>query len=263
MLGFTPLASTPLSIPTPPQEVWFFSYFTGSSVYTPLATKVVSFISSATVATDTPVLLVIRPVDMISYLTVESITPIFILTKIVEMISYLSTGSLQSAKIVSTDGTEELDLDDDGVVWVVNTDTGASSQYEQYGFNSFFKRDGISYGVADDGIYKLEGDDDEGASISALVNFGKSNFGVSFKKKVPYFYIGIGSDDLMYLKCNVDGSEYIYEMRSSSTAVKNHRVDPGKGLEGNYWNLELINKEGADFVIATVQFKPLISSRRI
>ncbi len=262
MLGFNTPASLPVSTPAP-QEIDFFSYFTGSSVYTPLATKLVTFISSATVATDTPINLAIRPVDIISYLTIESVTPTFVITRVVELISYMNVGSLQSVKIVATDGTEELDLDDDGMVWVVNTETGASSQYEQYGFNSFFKRDGISYGVADDGIYKLDGDDDEGANISALVNFGKSDFGISFKKKVPYFYIGIGSDGLMFLKCDVDGSEYIYEMRSSSTDMKNHRVDVGKGFEGTYWNTTLLNKEGADFVIATVQFKPLISSRRI
>jgi hypothetical protein len=270
MLGFQPLDALPISTEPPPQWVWFYSYLTVASEQNVNGIHVVSFISSATINTEAPVLLVIKPVDFISYLTIENPSWTFILTRIVEMISYMNIGSLQSAVIGETSPSAPSDppvfrpdLDTEGRVWVVNTDTGASSQYEQYGFNSFFKRDGISYGIANDGIYKLDGDDDAGVDISALVNFGKSNFGITHKKKAPYIYVGIGSDGLMYLKCNVDGSEYVYTMRSSSTAVKNHRFDTGKGLEGTYWNLELMNKEGADFVIASVQFQPLISSRRI
>ena len=232
----------------------------GSTISTELIMSVV-FISNGTIS-DTMSLTRIQAVEFLSQL-VQSDTMTVLGTFSLEMLSTMTAESRRSESVIGIDGVGSLDLDDSGAVWVVNTETSASSQYEKYGFNSFFVRGGVSYGVANDGIYKLTGDDDVGLDIESFINFGRSNFGTSFMKKTPYVYVGIGSNGTMYLKVDVDGSENIYEMRSSSESIKNHRVDPGKGLEGNYWNFILMNKEGANFVIDTVQFKPLISSRRI
>jgi len=178
-------------------------------------------------------------------------------------IDTLTAQSHNSQNVITATGVTTPDLNSEGMVWVVNIDTGASSQYEDYGFNSFFNRGGETYGVASDGIYRLDGDDDVGINIEALAEFGKSDFGASFKRKIPYVYLGIGSSGSMYLKVNSDGEEYVYEMRNNSETMENHRVDVGKGLEGNYWNFTLINKNGSDFDMDTIQFEPIISSRRI
>jgi hypothetical protein len=41
------------------------------------------------------------------------------------------------------------------------------------------------------------------------------------------------------------------------------RVDIGRGLRSNYWNFELMNREGADFEIDTIKFMPIVLERRI
>lgn len=155
------------------------------------------------------------------------------------------------------------DLYENGVVWVVNTSNTASSQYEQYGFNSFFTRDGKAYGVANDGIYLLEGNTDNGTMIEALAEMGRSNFGSPQMKRVTNVYLGVDSDKTMYLKVNADNQEYIYEMRNNSEDINNKRVDIGRGLKGNYWNMTLLNRDGADFKLASVVFEPIPLSRKI
>lgn len=221
----------------------------------------VLFISDG-VLTDFQTLTRIQAVEFVQELVASDFMTV-LGTFTTEMLSTLHAESIRSETVVGIGGIEAPDLDESGAVWVVNIDTGASGQYEKYGFNSFIQRDGKYYGVANDGIFELTGDDDAGINIDALVDFGKSNLGTSYHKKVPYVYIGVGSNGTLYLKVDADGAEYIYEMRSSSESLSNHRVDPGKGLEGAYWNFTLMNKDGESFTLDTIRFQPLISSRRI
>lgn len=150
-----------------------------------------------------------------------------------------------------------------GSVWVVNVDTAAAWRYEGYGFNSFFKRDESYYGVAEDGVYLLEGDDDAGADIDARLDTGRSNFGESKTKTLPSVYLAVASEDAMVLRVEADGQEYFYEARSSSADLKNHRVDVGRGLEGAHWSFSVLNKDGADFDLASLEFVPIVNKRRI
>jgi hypothetical protein len=166
--------------------------------------------------------------------------------------------SLQSLAI----GTQP-DLRTDGVVWVVNLDNKASSQYEQYGFNSFFERGGVFYGVAGNGIYKLEGNTDSGDQISALITTGRSTFNTNKEKSVKNVYLGLSSTNRMVLKVDVDGSAYYYTARSNDSNMNNQRVDIGKGLKGNYWQFTLLNSEGCDFELESIEFTPVILRRGI
>lgn len=150
-----------------------------------------------------------------------------------------------------------------GRVWVVNVDTAAAWRYQGYGFNSFFKRGERYYGVAEDGVYLLEGGDDAGADIDARLDAGRSNFGESKTKTVPSVYLAVASEDVMVLRVEADGQEYFYEARSSSAELKNHRVDVGRGLEGAHWSFSVLNKDGADFDLASMEFAPILNKRRI
>ena len=155
-------------------------------------------------------------------------------------------------------------VDPDARVWVVNTDTGASVQYDDYGFNSFFERDGEYFGVAEDGIYKLSGTTDAGVPIESLIDYGTSTFGTAHRKRLMNVYAGVSSTNRMLLKVSVDGDTYIYEARSSESGhLQHHRFDLGRGLAGTHWRLQLLNKSGCDFDLESVEFEPVILSRKI
>ena len=156
-------------------------------------------------------------------------------------------------------------------VWCVNLNVdsdgqpvGASGQYEQFGFIRFFKRDGYTYGIADDGIYKLTGTTNDGGDISTIIDFGKSNYGIPHQKMIENLYVGIASSGKLLLKVVVDGgTEYTYEMRSSSADMKNHRIDLGRGLIGNYWHPVLVNQNGDDFDMEGIEFDIIPMTRKI
>ena len=156
------------------------------------------------------------------------------------------------------------DLNDGGVVWVVNADTSASSQYDGYGFNSFFTRDGVTYGVAADGVYRLEGANDAGFQVDALAYLGALDLASALKKLLPTAYVAASSTDLMQLEVDADGTVYLYDARSSEDGtLKNHRIDMGRGLKASMLGLTLKNKNGADFKIASVDLLTATGTRRI
>jgi hypothetical protein len=174
-------------------------------------------------------------------------------------LSALTVMSLQN-QVVSG----QADLDTIGRVWVVNMESSASTQYSNYGFNSFFVRDGESYGVADDGIYRLSGNTDLLEPIDAQINVGSMRLGTTKDKLLPAVYINAASDGKLILKVEVDGADpYYYEARSSSEELDNHRVDTGRGLKGNNWTFTLMNQDGDNFELANLEFVPLQGSRRI
>jgi hypothetical protein len=182
----------------------------------------------------------------------------------VEFLNNIGYNEFAAATKIKAGGVEVPGVDPGARVWVVNTDTGASVQYDDYGFNSFFERDGEYFGVAEDGIYKLSGTTDAGVPIEGLVDYGTSTFGTAQRKRLMNVYAGVSSTNRMLLKVSADGDTYIYEARSSESGhLKHHRFNLGRGLAGTHWRLQLLNKSGCDFDLESVEFEPVILSRKI
>jgi hypothetical protein len=167
----------------------------------------------------------------------------------------------RGASLESFSVNNRADLYDGGVVWVVNLDTNASTQYEQYGFNSFFRRGNDYYGVANDGIYKLSGDTDNGEPISALIDFENSNLGSTQAKRMSDVYIAASGSSLI-LKVVTAGRVSYYNTRWSGAEMKNQRAHLGKGLQSVYWQAGLSNQDGADFEVSGLEFLPIVTQRR-
>ena len=180
---------------------------------------------------------------------------------LVEFFSYPSINDT-SLPVKNSGGIWEIPGISDGRTWAVNLDTGASSQYDGYGFNSFFERDGEYYGVAEDGIYLLEGDTDAGAGIPALLEIGSSNYGIHKTKKSNGVVVGCSSTGVMYLKIDVDGVEQIYQMTNSSAHIESHLIPISHRQIGTQWNLTLMNDGSCDFDIADIEFRLLAMTRR-
>lgn len=170
----------------------------------------------------------------------------------------ISASSLQALRTLTG-----ADLPANAAVWVVNMDTRASAQYEDYGFNSFFRRGDDYYGVANDGIYKLSGTTDAGSPIDAFAAFVRTTLGIQSVKHVPTVYVGAASDGALVLRVDVDGVARYYKARTASTILSNHRIDFGRGARGVYWEFELMNQNGDDFDVAEITLLPVVRDRRI
>lgn len=154
-------------------------------------------------------------------------------------------------------------LGDPGTVWVVNVETGATSTYTNFDFNSFAKIGPLYYGARADGIYALDEDDDPTPVVGRL-GFGELRFGTTAKNRVPDVYLGIASTGNMFLKVIADGVPYIYRSaRSDANAITAQRIKLGRGLSATSLAFELYNDDGTSWELDTVEFNSIDLSRRI
>lgn len=155
------------------------------------------------------------------------------------------------------------------VAWVCNTQNKAFARYENYPFNSFFEMGGKYYGVAPDGLYELEGDDDDGEPISARVRTGLWNLNTGKQKRIPSLYLGYESTGRMVLKVITtsergEKEENWYALKQrSGDAMHEGRIKIGRGLKSVYWGFELCNIDGADFSLDALELFPMILDRRV
>lgn len=143
--------------------------------------------------------------------------------------------------------------------YAMNFDTGATSRYEGYDFNSFFQGvDGKLYALADDGLYRLEGD-----TVEACLFLGRFDFGTEALKHTPAAYAGCSSESPLVLRVGTPEGKWQYEARTSGTSLKQQRFDLGRGLRSNWFSYELYNTDGGDFSVADFSVTPAASGRRI
>lgn len=148
----------------------------------------------------------------------------------------------------------------DGQVWVVNLATEASSQYDDFGFNSFFTHEGRHYGVASDGIYLLEGATDNGEVIESMVDFGINDCGLPHRKKITNVRIGTtdGADTVLEVTTDTGTREYKLERSKEGDFFWRARMPHVQ--QGVYWRFVL--KSSTQFELNSIDFAPANLTRR-
>jgi hypothetical protein len=145
--------------------------------------------------------------------------------------------------------------------WTVNTRTGAVTEYENFNFNSFAQSGAHYIAASDDGLYVLDGTDDNGVPTSAHLKSGYAQFGGSRFVSFKAAYLGIRGAGGIYLKLDTgDGKTYTYK-----AVIQNQqstKVLFGKGLRARYFTFELIS-DGGDWDLDSVEFIPLVAQRRV
>lgn len=140
--------------------------------------------------------------------------------------------------------------------WTVNLSSNAATTYSGWGITSSSGK----YGTKTDGIYLLNSD----GLVDISIGFGKVDFGTELMKHLPNVYLGVNASQPMSLTVKAPkGVEFTYSARAGSNDMQVQRIDPGKGLRANWFDLTLTNTMGSDFTLASVSFAPTISSRRI
>lgn len=140
--------------------------------------------------------------------------------------------------------------------WCVNLDTNAVTRYSGYDFNSTNGQ----YALNSDGLYNLLG----AVDVVGTVSLGKHNFGTEALSHMPAVYLGAASALPMELTVGcLDKTgahvSYTYPARKAGSLAL-RRVDPGKGLRANWFDLTL---NAVNFTLATVSFATVESKRRI
>jgi hypothetical protein len=156
--------------------------------------------------------------------------------------------------------------------WVMNTEGAMPiSQYDNYDFNSLAYAPHEMIGTNDTGVYTLSGEDDAGTDIAAHIKSLMIDFATSRMKRLSAAWVGYKADGELILRIRAADPatealvEYCFVGRktdSMATPMEN-RFKIGKGMRSRYWQFELVNVDGADFELDTVELYPIRLDRRV
>lgn len=146
-----------------------------------------------------------------------------------------------------------VDAEMGGHAWTASTDTWGMSEWRDLPWLTGIAWDGALLGVADDGLYLLDADDDAGADISAWVETGLSDFGSPLLKRASNAYVGLTADGPLGLDVWVTSADgettcsYVIDQPGSAAAPA--KIHLGKGLLSRYWRFLMNNQAGAGFTV--------------
>lgn len=141
--------------------------------------------------------------------------------------------------------------------WCVNLENKAATRTDSAATSA-----AGSYITRADGIYALGADE----PVDWSVDFGKLDFGNDQEKRLPNAYLGVECGEPLQLTVTADGrygGEYTYPARGFDENLNVQRIDVGKGLRANWFNLSLSNIDGTPFKLTHIDFTQATTKRRI
>lgn len=151
-----------------------------------------------------------------------------------------------------------------GQAWTANVDSWAMSRYNPYNYNRLVVINGVLYGEADDGIYRL---DQEVDAVTAIVKTGKMDLGRGQLTHPASAYLEYELDGgaSMTVHSTQKGIEqqYTYLLPSEVAGeLTNGRFIFGRGLRGRHFAFELI-MIGTHGYINDLSIEHMPTSRRV
>lgn len=121
--------------------------------------------------------------------------------------------------------------------YATNIATGAVTRYDGFGFHGFCRIGMDTYGFKTDGLYKIGGERDQGASIPALVDLAAEDFDTPQGKRVGNIFMGLSTDGDVDVRTIEDGGQEMnyrgYQRRAE------WRADFARGRASRFWRLRL------------------------
>lgn len=113
---------------------------------------------------------------------------------------------------------------------VMNTLTGAVSEYDNYAFDSMAD---TKAGSAT-GLYAIGGDTDAGITITGEIVTGKPLWGDQHKKHIEAVWLSMKGEGIAQLIVQGEGDESEWRYAFAVRPTGQSRAIPGKGLRENY-----------------------------
>ncbi len=154
----------------------------------------------------------------------------------------------------------------DGVVYSINAETTAISQYAGWDFDSFAEIGGVHYAVNTTDLYSIGGDNDAGSDIDCCARSGYIDFGTDRLKRLDDAIIKGGDFEgqtIAKTRARGGGSitEYWY-LSSTDSADARQYVKFGRGVRSDYWQFEFCNRGGDYWEFNDAYINPVLLDRR-
>lgn len=130
-----------------------------------------------------------------------------------------------------------------GYAWTANVDTWAMSRYQDYGFSELVVINGVLYGVAEDGVYRLDAKEHiEGGLVTGQLDLGQGQLVHPLGAYLEYELSGNSRNLEIGVSATQSGSKQTYYYllpTEKSDHLTNGRVLFGRGLRGRHFSFEL------------------------
>lgn len=153
--------------------------------------------------------------------------------------------------------------------WAMNLEGSMPvSQYENFDFNSFAEVGGEYFAANEEGLFRLGADTDAGQPIEAAIGSMMLDLDTSRQKRMQAAYIGYTASGRIVLKVRSEDDGQVVEdwfeaQQQTAAAPRNQMVRIGRGLRSRYWQFELVNVDGADFELDSLEMYPIPLNRRV
>lgn len=139
---------------------------------------------------------------------------------------------------------------------VINTLTGAVSEYTGFGFQSITP----THAGSATGLFAFGGSTDAGLPIVSAVTTGKQLWGGSLKKIARLVHFSMNGSGTSALVVTGENASYSYPFPVLPTGQS--RAKPGMGIRENYLAFGYSNTDGAHFQIDRIEVQVAQSTSR-
>jgi len=150
--------------------------------------------------------------------------------------------------------------------WAINVRNAALTEYTGLAFNSLATFNGHVLAAGPTGVHVFgESSKDGTANIDALIRTAQVDFDTTYNKRVPRAYVGMSADEDMefHTVTSQDGLRSYLIPRNGNTLVQQRRAPIGRGPKARFWQFEVANRNGGDFLLVDLLVYPEVGNRRV
>lgn len=137
-----------------------------------------------------------------------------------------------------------------------NLKNKASTQFMNYGFNSFCNFNGKLLAAKDNGLFSLEGDSDHGSDIDAQVETVLHDWGgrqVKRPRKALVSYRSDGELELSIIDADLNSADVKTVPKESGSLPQNAKFTFPRTVAHTFWKFKFTNVEGSNFKINALE----------
>lgn len=139
---------------------------------------------------------------------------------------------------------------------VMNTLTGAVSEYTGFGFQSITP----THAGSATGLFAFESDRDMGLPIVARIQTGKPQWQTGLKKYLDKAFFGLKGVGTFRFHVDGENDNYVYPIIASAKGES--RSQPGRGIRETYLSYGFSNPSGQAFFLDSIEVLQSTSNTR-
>lgn len=123
--------------------------------------------------------------------------------------------------------------------------------------------DGNYYGLNEDGVFRMDGGSDDGDPIPSLFDLGKQNLGDKHLKCSLEVHADMAEvEEGMRLRVGVSDGDFVFACKGRGSALQQYRLIPAAGLRSSWFRIALLNVNGGDFMLESLEATARASKTR-